>query len=43
MAPEIFVVKTDGWKQVDRDTLVQQEQIKEETVFLLNKPHSLTL
>lgn len=43
MAPEVFVVKTDGWKRVDRDVLIQQEQIKEEIMFLLNGPHSLTL
>jgi len=27
MAPEIFVVKTDGWKRVDRDIKIQQEKI----------------
>jgi hypothetical protein len=43
MAPEIFIVKTDGWKRVDRDILIQQEQIKEEIMFLLNIPHSFTL
>jgi hypothetical protein len=43
MAPEIFVVKTDVWKRVGRDILIQQEQIKEEIIFLLSRPHSLTL
>jgi hypothetical protein len=43
MAPEIFVVKTDGWKRVDRDILIQLEQIKEEVMYLLKGPHSLTL
>jgi len=43
MAPEIFVVKTGGWKRADRDILIQQEKIKEEIVFLLNGPHRLTL
>jgi hypothetical protein len=43
MAPQIFVDKTDGWKRVNGDILIQQEQIKEEIMFLLNGPHSLTL
>jgi len=43
MAPEIFVVKTGGGKRVDRDTLIQQEKVKEEIMFLLNGAHSLTL
>ena len=29
MVQEIFVVKSDGWKRVDRDVLIQHEQIKE--------------
>jgi len=36
MVPEISVVKTDGWKRVDRDILMQQEKIREEIMFLLN-------
>ena len=43
MVPEISVVKTDGWKRVDRDILMQQEKIREEIMFLLNWPHSLPL
>jgi hypothetical protein len=27
VAPEVLVVKTDGWKRVDRDILIQQEKI----------------
>jgi hypothetical protein len=34
MAPEIFVVKTDGWKRVDRNILIKREQINVEIMFL---------
>jgi hypothetical protein len=34
MAPEIFVVKTDGWKREDLDILIKREQVKEEIMFL---------